>query len=171
MLYGILALAWGASLTAAQIDTPPRTGTASNVTISDMSPMIVYTPSSSGPAESTWNQTWAGISWANYTPKYPVIEDDNDTMPLSFHTTSFVGATAQLSFLGTAVYFYGYAHGAFEIEVGGTTTAVEIQSDEVVLLAYSEGLDNAMHDTRLILTSGEISLSAVVVTVEVGGVG
>jgi len=150
---------------------PHLTGKQANVTVTDMSPMMIYSPSSSGPMDSAWNQTWTNASWGQYTPLWPVDRLDDGTMPVSAHTTRFMGASASISFMGTAVYFYGMAQGSFSLEAGGQTTEVKLESTTTGLLASATGLANVAQEAKITLLSGEITINHVVVTVEVGGTG
>ncbi|WWC93029.1 uncharacterized protein L201_007993 [Kwoniella dendrophila CBS 6074] len=81
-----------------------------NVTVSDQSPTITYSPSRSGPIDQTWNSTYSGSSWGSYT---------NQTIGqgISSHYTTHIGANASLSFWGTSVYLWADVKNAQDLQV------------------------------------------------------
>lgn len=160
---------WSLLVFAGMVAAGPQSlvGTAVNVSISDMSPMLAYAPSASGPADIAWNQTYSNTSWSVYTPQYPVSFDGGD----SAHTTSFSGASVAHEFIGTAVYFYGSASGTLTLNIDGTEQKVDVEMPSHGLLASSTGLANGRHSAVLALSGGTLSVQNVTVELQVGGDG
>jgi hypothetical protein len=159
------------SMVAAADSLPHLVGKESNVTLSDMSPMLSWSPSASGPMDSTWNQTWTDASWADYTPLWPIVRMDDGRMPVSSHTTQYVGASVSLDFMGTAIYFFGTGKGSVSVDVGGKKSYIDVDLSAIGVIASVSGLDNAAQKASVTLKSGEISINSVIVTVQVGGQG
>ena len=74
-------------------------GTPLNITVTDQSPTIKYTPSRHGDPEQTWNVTY---NWSDFEPG--AIRGGP-----SVHSTYFIGATATFGCKGPAFYVLGSA--------------------------------------------------------------
>jgi hypothetical protein len=87
--------------------------TLTNITVTDNSPTIKYTPSRSGDSALTWNVSYTGNDWSTTSP-------GNLSQGTSQHFTSYIGATATFGFRGTGIYIDGSATGDdAEVTVGG----------------------------------------------------
>lgn len=134
--------------------------------ITDMSPMLVYSPSSSGPADQTWNQSWSQSDWTKYMPEEDMMGDG-----ISAHSTVFAGASVTLSFLGTGVSFSGVASGSVALIVdGGSDSPSDLDVSNATLASVS-GLDYAWHNATLKLHSGALSVQSAGITTYMGGNG
>jgi len=86
-----------------------------NFTISDQFPLFQYLPSRDGPIQSSWNVTYAGDADSTW------VHDAVIGAGSRSHRTTFVSASAQLDWIGTAVYLYGEGlPNVFTIELDGT---------------------------------------------------
>ena len=108
-------------------------GTPFNITVTDQSPTIKYTPSRHGDPEQTWNVTYYDLGLPG------AIRGG-----LSVHSTYFIGATATFGFKGTAVYVRGSAEeGAVSITVGGEDISNTKGGD---YLAWKSGMKDQWWD-------------------------
>ena len=89
----------------------------------------------------------------------------------SSHSTTFVGATAQLNWIGTAIYLYGEGSlSGYTIDIDGTTTTPA--SNTAGLLFSQSGLTYGSHSLVLkVVLSGVIQISRATITVGMGEVG
>ena len=81
-----------------------------------------------------------------------------------------MGATAQLNWIGTAIYLYGEGSlSGYTIDIDGTTTPV---SNTPGLLFSQSGLTYGLHSLVLrVVQSGVIRISDATITVGMGEVG
>jgi hypothetical protein len=87
--------------------------TLTNISVTDNSPTINYSPSRSGDSYQTWNVSFTGNDWSITSP-------GNLSQGTSQHLTYYIGATATFGFRGTAIYINGSATGSdAEVTVGG----------------------------------------------------
>jgi hypothetical protein len=87
--------------------------TLTNITVTDNSPTINYSPSRSGDSYQTWNLSYTGNDWSTTSP-------GNLSQGTSQHLTYYIGATATFGFKGTDIYINGSAAGFdAEVTVGG----------------------------------------------------
>ena len=88
-------------------------GTPVNITVTNQSPTIKYTPSRHGDPEQTWNVTYGHLNWSDFEPG--AIRGGP-----SVHSTYFIGATATFGCKGTAFYVLGSAQKReLSVTVGG----------------------------------------------------
>lgn len=134
-----------------------------NITLNSTSPIITYTPSRTGPSESTWNVSYTESSWSTWT---------NQTIGLGtpYHYTRARGAGASISWLGTAIYVYGGLTDTANLiwNLDGDGTSVK-SGDE--LLGYIDGLQRGWHELSLELgdNGGGVNVTGVVMTYDIGG--
>jgi hypothetical protein len=87
--------------------------TLTNISVTDNSPTIKYTPSRSGDSYQTWNVSYTGNDWST-------TSFGNISQGTSQHLTYYIGATATFGFRGTGIYINGSATGDdAEVTVGG----------------------------------------------------
>lgn len=87
--------------------------TLSNLTVTDQSPTISYSPSRWGDSAETWNVSYTGNDWSTFSP-------GNLSQGTSSHYTTHIGATATFGFKGPAVYVLGTGPaGDYTVTVGG----------------------------------------------------
>jgi len=87
--------------------------TLTNITVTDNSPTINYSPSRSGDSAQTWNVSYTGNDWS--TTSLGSLSQGT-----SQHGTYYIGATATFGFRGTGIYINGSATGSdAEVTVGG----------------------------------------------------
>ncbi|PPR00557.1 hypothetical protein CVT26_009889 [Gymnopilus dilepis] len=129
-----------------------------NITISDDSPTLTYSPYRDGPLTGGWNLTCSGSDDSTYSPQ-------NFCVGSSSHRTSYTGASISLQFEGTAAYIYGTAPaGSYVLQVDNNI--VSSPNSSPGLLARVEGLTYALHTVVLNVTqSTMVSFSEVVLTV------
>ncbi|KAJ7492217.1 hypothetical protein FB451DRAFT_1165359 [Mycena latifolia] len=77
-----------------------------NFTIDDTSPFLTYTDGSNSGLTKGW-EPW-------YTDSGFISENGQGGTGDSYHITSLAGASVNLEFYGTAVYFYGTANGSYD---------------------------------------------------------
>jgi len=91
-----------------------------------------------------------------------------DAQPSS-HSTTFVGASAQLNWTGTAIYLYGEgSQNGYAIELDGNLTT---QTPVPGLLFTQSGLAYGQHQLILRVLGGAISISSADITVGMGEMG
>lgn len=134
--------------------------------VTDMSPMFAYSPSSSGTADQTWNQTWSQTNWSQW-----MTGQDMMGQGFSSHTTTFAGATVSISFLGTGVTFTGDASGSVSVIVDGGSDSPSDVSAVNTTVGQATGLDYAYHTVTLKLHSGELALQSAQIATYIGGSG
>ncbi|KAL1413763.1 hypothetical protein Q8F55_001545 [Vanrija albida] len=154
-------LALAAALAAAGVAAGAAL-TEHNFTISDMSPMLTYTNA------GAWNASWTQSNWTTW-----VGNDTRIGYGDSLHTTTEVGSSVALSFVGTGVAFFGSADGGVSLQVDGGAAATTTLSNVVNgSLAGIGGLEYAYHTVKLALASGSaLTLKSVVITTAIGGEG
>lgn len=135
--------------------------TQTNVTILDQSPLITYYPSRSGIDTQTWNVSYDGTPWSEFSPG--AIANGS-----SMHKTYFIGATASFGFKGTAVYILGEGED-YAVTLNGESVPSGGQSG---MLAMRTGMEDKWWDVELKVTgSGGVAIQSVIFTVEVGNPG
>ena len=124
-----------------------------NITLSDQSPAIVYLPSRSGPADTTWNVTYAESDWATYS---------NQTIGegASRHYTTSSSASASLGWVGTAIYVWG--QGNADVSVDGKSLGNAGDG----LLGWWAG-DRGWHTVSVNSTGGGVNVTGMTVTLAV----
>ncbi|KAL7424943.1 hypothetical protein Q5752_000630 [Cryptotrichosporon argae] len=126
-----------------------------NQSTSSASPRLAFWPSRSGTLAQTWNDSDSVLTWATWAP---------DTLGegLSIHTTTLVGATASVSWQGTAVWFAGAGTGAYALDVDGTNHGQTLSAT---------GLDLGWHTATLTVASGEFEATGQTTLLETGNTG
>ncbi|KAK4689925.1 hypothetical protein P7C73_g192, partial [Tremellales sp. Uapishka_1] len=135
-----------------------------NITLSDQSPAISYSPSRSGEATSTWNVTYSSTPWATYA-------EQTIGLGTSVHYTTAVGALASLSWEGTAVYVWGSSGaGVVNMTVDGVYKSGSGIRDG--LLGWATGLSAGWHtvEVRVLKDSG-VNITGVTITTDLGAKG
>ena len=135
-----------------------------NLTLSAQSPLIRYRPSRDGPSASTWNITYEDTPWTNSTE---VIGRGD-----SKHTSSFAGVTASLGWVGTDIFLYGSLQQGAEItaDVDGSADNLVLNSGNGLLLVGKD-MAYGWHEVRIKVDRGEVSLTGVTLTVDIGSSG
>jgi hypothetical protein len=170
-----------------------------NISISDNSPMLVYTPAVGQPdanldASVAWNVSYSNTPWTNGTAPTnatasnatsstiilpinatanitanPVANSSSGVQAYqpgiigngtSTHTTSAAGATVEITWIGTAIYFKG--NGSAELTVDGVASTASIEDG---IIAYGAGLTYGSH--KAVLTVGSdttVTITDVVLT-------
>jgi hypothetical protein len=134
--------------------------TLTNISVTDNSPTIKYTPSRSGDSYQTWNVSYTGNAWST-------TSFGNISQGTSQHLTYYIGATATFGFRGTAIYINGSATGDdAEVTVGG----------EVItprgLPASKEGMKDQWWDVVVKVNGNRgVSLYGITFTVDIGNDG
>jgi hypothetical protein len=133
--------------------------------MSDQAPVLVWTPTpqisdtDKGYPAKAWNVTYNESSWASWT-------EGNSGKGKSAHTTSFVGASVTVSFIGTGVSFYGSIDDG-HVEVSADGGGIYPFYDNISPLALVNGLEYGVHSVTL-YTRGTpttlVSISGVEVT-------
>lgn len=117
---------------------------AFNVSASNQSPMIIYSPSRDGPANSTWSPTTPGVA------------PDNQSHYHTWRSTSFEGATASISWFGTAMWWWGQVNGSVRMLVDG------VEDNQVAgqqnVMACVTNLSDAWHNSTLVVMSGTVEI-------------
>ena len=168
--FPILCLVWAVRLVSAQY----------NITVTDQSPLISYTPPLMGSGNSSsgsWNVTYSLSPWSGYQE-----EQTNVGQGISVHWTEVSRASASLSFSGNAIYAMGQIAGpggpAQPPTEGGDGT-VQLQIDSQTFssssvngyLAAAENLGPGWHTALLYYTgSGTMVFQGFVVTLDIGSV-
>ncbi|WVQ66504.1 uncharacterized protein L199_004685 [Kwoniella botswanensis] len=129
-----------------------------NITVSDQSPTISYSPSRSGPADQSWNVTYSDSNWSDYV---------NQTIGqgVSSHYTTYIGANASLGWWGSAVYLWAEAGDSdIEVKVDGNTTAKKIDGGW-----YVDKLSESWHRLRVrVIGNGGVRITGVTFTTVIG---
>ena len=133
-----------------------------NITISSHSPTFQYSPARNGPIYQGWNASYSGrpdVSW-------PINAQD---IGFTTHRTTLPGASAELTWTGTAVSAYGTANGAYSFLVDGRVPESNGAYPRDGILGRVIGLPYGEH-TMIIRTETNLpfSLSGVVLTVGLG---
>lgn len=138
-----------------------------NITVTDMSPTVAYTPQQQALAADGWNGTYSETPWEYYTN---MSLGEGNTL----HTTSMVGASAEVSFVGVGVAFYGSGSGQLVLSVDGEGQDVTFdagQPGSPVQLLASTSVLFGYHNASIKLVSGSVSLARVVMTTYIGADG
>ena len=157
MLSKILSLLFAACAITTILCTPY------NITVTDQSPTIKYTPSRHGDPAQTWNVTYDNNDWYDYEPG--AIREGP-----SVHWTYFIGATATFGCKGTAIYVWGSAQeGEVSITVGGEDISNTRKGD---YLAWKSGMKDQWWDVVLkVKGSSGVYLNFVGCTIDLGNDG
>lgn len=134
--------------------------TLRNITITDQSPTIFYTPSKTGPPSETWNLTYSGTNDSSWTPGAVGTGD-------SSHSTSFVGASLSFGFKGVAVYILGTeGNDADTSMMIGNLTAIKGQEG---VLGYRSGMVDKWWAVKLNVTGTRgVRVTGIIFTVNIG---
>lgn len=141
---------------------PLVTATLRNITITDQSPTIFYTPSKAGPASETWNITYSESDSSAWTPG--AVGNG-----YSSHITTFESASLSFGFKGTAIYVQGT-----ETNDGSSVMTVGSQLADKVggrdgLVAYKTGLEDKWWPVKLNVTgTGSVAITSIIFTVNIG---
>jgi len=141
-------------------------GTPYNLTVSNQSPIIKYTPSRHGDPAQTWNVTYLDDGgWTDFEPG--AIRNES-----SIHYTYFIGATATFGCKGTAIYVGGSAEeGQVSITVGGEDIS-NTKDKEGEFLAWKSGLNDQWWDVIVkVKGSTGVNLWGVTCTINLGNDG
>ncbi|WWC73475.1 uncharacterized protein I206_107445 [Kwoniella pini CBS 10737] len=129
-----------------------------NITVSDQSPTITYSPSRSGPSDQTWNVTYTESSWSSYL---------NQTIGegISAHYTTHIGANASLGWWGTAAYLWADANeNDAQVTIDGTQIAKKIFNGWML-----DNLEEGWHRIKLSVTgNGGVNLKGITFTTGIG---
>jgi len=138
-------------------------GTPYNITVSDQSPTIKYTPSRHGDPAQTWNVTYLDGDWSDFEPG--AIREE-----ASIHYPYFIGATATFGCKGTAIYVGGSAEeGEVSISVGGEDIS-NTKGGEY--LALKSGMKDQWWDVIVkVKGSTGVNLNGVTCTINLGNDG
>lgn len=140
---------------------PLAAATLRNITVTDQSPMVFYTPSRSGPANETWNVTYSESDWA--TSGNGAVGNGEST-----HYTTYIGASISFGFKGTAAYVLGSTGDASDVAV----TVGELQAEKggsEGFLGWRAGLDNKWWTVRVNVTgNGGVNVTGFMFTVDIG---
>ena len=134
--------------------------TLTNISVTDNSPTIKYSPSGSGDSTQTWNISYTGNDWSTTSP-------GNLSVGSSQHLTYYVGATATFGFRGTAIYINGSTSGEdAEVTVGGEVITPK------GLPAYKDGMKDQWWDVVVTVKGNQgVSLYGLIFTVDIGNDG
>lgn len=116
-----------------------------NWSITDQSPLITYYPTLAGVGEDTWNSSYSD------SPFYGADADFLSQVGKgqSSHLTEFSGATATVSFSGTAVYVWGTAFQLSAlIYIDGISRSFSSGDDGVI--GAVEGLSDGSHEVQVL---------------------
>ncbi|KDR71270.1 hypothetical protein GALMADRAFT_75145 [Galerina marginata CBS 339.88] len=134
-----------------------------NITITNDSPVVSYSPYRDGPSVTGWNLTCAGsLDSAWFRPSFCIGP--------SSHRSSFVGGTLTINFEGTAIYLYGSAtSGSYTISIDGQINPSFASDASSGLLGAGVEMPFGKHSLVLSITqSSTVSFSQAILTVEVG---
>ncbi|KAJ7094560.1 hypothetical protein B0H15DRAFT_127697 [Mycena belliarum] len=136
--------------------------TSLNITVLDQSPTWIYTPDREGLSSSSWESAWTGSADSSYDATHTQA---NIAQGVSVHTSSLPGASAQISFVGSAVTIYGQGSaGAYSTTLDGGKEIAGAPSGSV--LASYGGLSDAAHSITLKVTKSQpLSLSYATFTI------
>lgn len=139
-----------------------------NITVSDQSPTISYTPYRDGDIASSWMVMYTNSPESTYDASHNTTNLSSGT---SLHTTTYQGASLEIQWKGTAIYVYGSG------SVGAYTTTLDSDSDvegapsDGVLVSHT-GLDYAVHTLTLTTTStSQLNFTSAILTVGIGEAG
>jgi hypothetical protein len=134
--------------------------TLTNITVTDNSPTINYTPSRSGNSAQTWSVSYTGNDWSTTSP-------GNLSQGTSQHLTYYIGATATFGFKGTGIFINGSAKGTdVEVTVGGEVITPK------GLPASKTGMKDRWWDVVVKVTGNQgVTLYGITCTVDIGNDG
>jgi hypothetical protein len=133
-----------------------------NYTFTDMSPMLVYTPTSSGSIDAAWNNSYIGSA--------PVAAGlDVVGLGTSAHTSSAPNAYLTFGFVGTGVYLFGETRDPAVADSTSTDAQIRLTVDGVnydfapstmrdALLGFKDKMGWGAHTAVLSVLSGTVSL-------------
>lgn len=139
---------------------PLVAATLRNITITDQSPTIFYSPPRAGPASETWNITYSGSNNSAWTPG--AVGNGDST-----HYTTFVGASLSFGFKGTAVYVLGSEtnDGDSVMTIGNNTADTGPEG----ILGYRTGMADKWWPVKLNVTgTGGVNITGIIFTVNIG---
>lgn len=151
------------ALVLAALLVGPASATLRNITISDQSPTIFYSPPQSGLENEPWNVTYSESTWANYTGG--AVGNGE-----SAHFSTTPGTSASFGFKGTAVYVSGSANGAdVDVKIDGQDADT---GGSEGYLGWKNNLEDKWRTVRVNVTgSGGVNLTGITFTVDIGGQG
>ncbi|KAF7301872.1 hypothetical protein MIND_00753100 [Mycena indigotica] len=124
--------------------------TSVNITVSDQSPTWEYSPEREGASSSGWSS-----DFSPEPPYDPTHASSNLASGVSSHTTTLSGATARLSFVGTAVSIYGAGtSGAYSTTLDNGPEDAGNPSGSL-LATYGALNGSVMHTITLKATQGQ----------------
>ena len=138
-----------------------------NISITDQSPLISYSPSTIGDGVTgSWNISYSASPWTSFD-----AGQYNEGLGQSSHWTTSTPAYASFSFVGTAVYAFGnQTDGNSYFVIDGVTAETNINATG--LLAKAEGLSEGLHNAQLSWKgAGGINVTGFTMTVGVGDAG
>lgn len=137
------------------------------LSIPDSSPIFIYSDLNSN-LSLGWNVTYGSAADPTLVPGR--LPPPNS---LSTHRTSLVGATASISWFGTAIYLLGSGTpGAYSTSIDYQTPAIGVPSSDTNSLGSWAGLDNAKHTIELIVTEPiEVGLQGAQLSIVIGQTG
>lgn len=158
-----------------------------NVTLTDQSAIIRFSPHRDGAVDDNWNTTYSGSSFAEWSfdhtfgqgVSYVVIHavllsNSSSTihhLQVSSHRTTLAGAYIIIDWAGTAVWIYGSgSKNSYNVAVD-QGDVVQGQGDVGGLLFSQTGLNYGLHTVKLSVSQGEVSISGAIVTVGMGDPG
>ena len=138
-----------------------------NVSITDQSPLISYSPATIGDGTTSWNISYTGSPWTSFqTGQY------NEGVGQSYHWTEAALAYASFSFTGSAVYAMGNSTSgvAYFVVDGVDGTAM---GNTTGILAAAEGLEMGLHKVQFSWKGGlgRVNLTGFTFTVGIGSLG
>lgn len=139
-----------------------------NITVLDQSPTFLYSPYRDGNLTDSWKVFYSNSPDASYDPTH---NNSNLASGTSTHSTTMVGASVEIDFMGTAVSLAGSGTaGAYSTSLDNGQAIIGAPSDGN-LVSHS-GLDYGTHTLVLnVIQNQQLNLTSALLTVGVGDPG
>lgn len=140
-----------------------------SITVLDQSPTFTYSPSRDGSSiDSTWKVYYTGSDDSTYDPTH---QKTNLASGTSSHSTTLVGASVSIDFVGTAVNLTGHAAaGAYSTTLDNGQSI--IGAPDGANLVSHNGLDYTKHTLVLnVIQQQQVDIVSAQLTVGVGDPG
>ncbi|KZT07455.1 uncharacterized protein LAESUDRAFT_772770 [Laetiporus sulphureus 93-53] len=138
-----------------------------NFSLTDQSPLLQYRPFRDGPLETSWNVSYSANTNLAWEP------GDYPDAFVSSYTTQLVGASVELEWTGTAIWFYGLADpAAYDVQLDGSSAiaGAGTNSSDGTLFSLTD-LEYGLHSVTLTVVKAPVTVLGATITVGLGETG
>lgn len=156
------AIMWSLTLILASLLLRQVSATERNISISDQSPTVFYSPSKSGLPSETWNVTY---SQSNSSAWIPGAVGNGD----STHYTTFIGASISFGFRGTGIYISGSAGTSGDVRISIGDQEANYGDGGEGFVGWKSGLEDKWWAVKVNVTgNGGVNITGFMFTINIG---